>query len=153
MYLILHLFFPEQKEREHKGYITSIILPLPEGNEETVLPWLQKQGRKIYSAIKDFEPIAWNVNIEKEGYIVIETGIKELPEIISHKGPAPWEKGAIDFLEKYPNAILNNERLEVGKEPKKRTINDIVNELLPSCKIKEGLYGSAKAIQRVPWLD
>ena len=138
---------------ELKGYITSIVLPLPKGNKETVLPWLQKQGRKIYNAIKDFEPIAWNVNIEKEGYIVIETGIKELPQIISHKGPAPWEKGAIDFLEKYPNAILNNERLEVGKEPKKRTINDIVNELLPSCKIKEGLYCGAKAIQRVPWLD
>ena len=149
----MNFFFPEHKERKFRGHITSIILPLPNGNEETVLPWLQKQGRKIYAAIKDFEPIAWNVNIGKEGYIVVETGIKELPEIISHKGPAPWEDGAIDFLEKYPDAILNNGRLEVGKEPKKRTINDIVNELLPSCKIKEGLYCGAKAIQRVPWLD
>ena len=149
----MNFFFPEHKEREFRGYITSIILPLPNGNEETVLPWLQKQGRKIYSAIKDFEPIAWNVNIGKEGYIVVETGIKELPEIISHKGPAPWEDGAIDFLEKYPDAILNNGRLEVGKEPKKRTINDIINDMLPNCRIKEGLYDGAKTIQRVPWLD
>ena len=117
------------------------------------MPWLQKQGRKIYSALSDFEPIAWNVNMGEEGYIVIETGVRELPEIVSHKGPAPWENGAIEFLKKYPNATLNNERLEIGKKPKKRTIDEVVKTLLPEAKILEGLCQGAKPIQRVPWLD
>ena len=43
--------FPEYKEREFQGNLTSVVLTLPEGNEETVMPWLQKQGRKIYSAL------------------------------------------------------------------------------------------------------
>ena len=87
------------------------------------------------------------------GYIVVETGIKNLPEIVSHKGPAPWEKGAIEFLKKYPNATLNNERLEIGKKPKKRTIEEVVRALLPKAKTIEGLCQGAKPIQRVPWLD
>ena len=149
----MNFFFPEYKEREFQGNITSIILSLPKGNEETIMPWLQKQGRKIYRALKDFEPIAWNVNMKEKGYIVIETGIRTLPEIIAHKGPAPWENGAIEFLKKYPNATLNNERLEIGKKPKKRTIEEVVNTLLPKSKIFEGLCKGAKPIQRVPWLD
>ena len=149
----MNFFFPEYKEREFQGNLTSIVLTLPKGTEETVMPWLQKQGRKIYSALSDFEPIAWNVNMGDEGYIVIETGVRELPEIVSHKGPAPWENGAIEFLKKYPNATLNNERLEIGKKPKKRTIDEVVKTLLPEAKILEGLCQGAKAIQRVPWLD
>lgn len=149
----MNFFFPEYKEREFQGNLTSIVLALPKGTEETVMPWLQKQGRKIYSALSDFEPIAWNVNMEDEGYIVIETGVRELPEIVSHKGPAPWENGAIEFLKKYPNATLNNERLEIGKKPKKRTIDEVVKTLLPEAKIIEGLCQGAKPIQRVPWLD
>jgi len=149
----MNFFFPEYKEREFQGNLTSIVLALPKGTEETVMPWLQKQGRKIYSALSDFEPIAWNVNMEDEGYIVIETGVRELPEIVSHKGPAPWENGAIEFLKKYPNATLNNERLEIGKKPKKRTIDEVVKTLLPEAKITEGLCRGAKPIQRVPWLD
>ena len=149
----MNFFFPEYKEREFQGNLTSIVLTLPKGTEETVMPWLQKQGRKIYSALSDFEPIAWNVNMGEEGYIVIETGVRELPEIVSHKGPAPWENGAIEFLKKYPNATLNNERLEIGKKPKKRTIDDVVKTLLPEAKILEGLCQGAKPIQRVPWLD
>ena len=149
----MNFFFPEYKEREFQGNLTSIVLTLPKGTEETVMPWLQKQGRKIYSALSDFEPIAWNVNMGEEGYIVIETGVRELPEIVSHKGPAPWENGAIEFLKKYPNATLNNERLEIGKKPKKRTIDEVVKTLLPEAKILEGLCQGAKPIQRVPWLD
>ena len=149
----MNFFFPEYKEREFQGHLTSVVLNLPGGNEETVMPWLQKQGRKIYSALSDFEPIAWNANMGKHGYIVIETGIRKLPEIVSHKGPAPWENGAIEFLKKYPNATLNNERLEIGKKPKKRTIDEVVNTLLPEAKILEGLCQGAKPIQRVPWLD
>jgi len=149
----MNFFFPEYKEREFQGHLTSVVLNLPGGNEETVMPWLQKQGRKIYSALSDFEPIAWNVNMGDHGYIVIETGIRELPEIVSHKGPAPWENGAIEFLKKYPNATLNNERLEIGKKPKKRTIDEVVKTLLPEAKILEGLCQGAKPIQRVPWLD
>ena len=149
----MNFFFPEYKEREFQGHLTSVVLNLPGGNEETVMPWLQKQGRKIYSALSDFEPIAWNANMGDHGYIVIETGIRKLPEIVSHKGPAPWENGAIEFLKKYPNATLNNERLEIGKKPKKRTIDEVVNTLLPEAKILEGLCQGAKPIQRVPWLD
>ncbi|OIR09894.1 MAG: CCA-adding enzyme [Marine Group III euryarchaeote CG-Epi6] len=149
----MNFFYPEYKERKFQGKLTTIVLPLPKGNEETIMPWLQKQGRKIYRALSDFEPIAWNANMGQEGYIVIETGIRNLPEIISHKGPAPWENGAIEFLKKYPNATLNNERLEIGKKPKKRTIGKVVNALLPEAKIVKGLVESAKPIQRVPWLD
>ena len=149
----MNFFYPEYKERKFQGKLTTIVLPLPKGNEETIMPWLQKQGRKIYRALSDFEPIAWNANMGQEGYIVIETGIRNLPEIISHKGPAPWENGAIEFLKKYPNATLNNERLEIGKKPKKRTIGKVVNALLPEAKIVKGLVERAKPIQRVPWLD
>ena len=149
----MNFFFPEFKERKFQGNITSIILELPEGTEESILPWLQKQGRKIYKALHDFEPIAWNANIGDKGYIVIETGITKLPEIVSHKGPAPWEEGAIEFLKKYPDAALNNERLEIGKKPKKRTLNEVVKNLLPGAEIVEGLCPGSKPILRVPWLD
>ena len=89
----------------------------------------------------------------KEGYIVVETGIRNLPDIVSHKGPAPWENGALEFLKKYPNATLNNERLEIGKKPKRRSIDEVVKELLHEAKIIEGLGKGAEPIQRVPWLD
>ena len=148
-----NFFFPKYKEREFQGNLTSIILSLPGENEETVMPWLQKQGRKIYRALHDFEPIAWNANMGSEGYIVVETGMRKLPEIVSHKGPAPWEDGAIEFLKKYPNAILNNEKLEIGKKPKNQTIEDVVKSLLPNAIVKEGMCEGAKPIQRVPWLD
>lgn len=149
----MNFFYPEYKERKFQGKLTTIILSLPKGNEETIMPWLQKQGRKIYRALSDFEPIAWNANMGQEGYIVVETGIRSLPEIVLHKGPAPWENGAIEFLKKYPNATLNNERLEIGKEPKKRSIEEVVKTLLPDAKIVDELIEGAKPIQRVPWLD
>ena len=149
----MNFFYPEYKERKFQGKLTTIILSLPNGNEETIMPWLQRQGRKIYRALSDFEPIAWNANMDQEGYIVVETGIRKLPKIVSHKGPAPWEKGAIEFLKKYPNATLNNERLEIGKKPKKGTIEEVVKALLPESKTLEGLGENAKPIQRVPWLD
>ena len=149
----MNFFYPEYKERSFEGKLTTIVLSLPKGNEETIMPWLQKQGRKIYSALRDFEPIAWNANMGKEGYIVVETGIRNLPDIVSHKGPAPWENGALEFLKKYPNATLNNERLEIGKKPKRRSIDEVVKELLHKAKIIEGLGEGAEPIQRVPWLD
>ena len=149
----MNFFYPEYKERSFQGQLTTIVLSLPKGNEETIMPWLQKQGRKIYSALRDFEPIAWNANMGKEGYIVVETGIRNLPDIVSHKGPAPWENGALEFLKKYPNATLNNERLEIGKKPKRRSIDEVVKELLHKAKIIEGLGEGAEPIQRVPWLD
>ena len=148
-----NFFFPKYKEREFQGNLTSIILSLSGENEETVMPWLQKQGRKIYRALHDFEPIAWNASIGDEGYIVVETGMRKLPEIVSHKGPAPWEDGAIEFLKKYPNAILNNEKLEIGKKPKNQTIENVVKSLLPDAIVIEGICEGAKPIQRVPWLD
>ena len=99
-------FFPKDKERKAKGFVTTISMGLPDGTEETILPWLQKQARKIYRAVKDFEPIAWNANLGQKGFIVIETATIELPKIIPHKGPAPWDDGAIEFLKKYPDASL-----------------------------------------------
>ena len=148
-----NFFFPKLKRREFQGNLTSVALTLPDGNEETAMPWLQKQGRKIYRALSDFEPIAWNANMASKGFIVLETGIRILPEIVAHKGPAPWESGAIEFLKKYPNATLNSERLEIGKKPKRRTIEEVVKSLLPDAIIIEGLCEGAKPIQRVPWLD
>jgi tRNA nucleotidyltransferase (CCA-adding enzyme) len=149
----LDFFFPKNKKRPFQGFVTTAILPHPGGNEETALPWLQRQGRKIYNAISDFEPIAWNVNLEEKGYLVFETASIELPSIIPHKGPAPWDDGAMDFLKKYPDSSLNEDRLETGKAPRKATIAEVILELLPKAEIKKGLAKGAQPIQRVPWLD
>ena len=149
----LEFFFPKNKSREAKGHVTTVILPHPGGSEETVLPWLQKQGRKIYNAVSDFEPIAWNVSLGNSCFLVIETAMVELPEIVPHKGPAPWEDGALDFLQKYPDATLSGERLEIGKPPRHSKIDGIVRELLPDAKIHSGLIDGAQPVQRVPWLD
>ena len=149
----LEFFFPKNKIRDSKGHVTTVILPHPGGSEETVLPWLQKQGRKIYNAISDFEPIAWNVNLGNSCFLVIETAMVELPKIVPHKGPAPWEDGALDFLQKYPDATLSGERLEIGKPPRHSKIDGIVQELLPDAKIHSGLIDGAQPVQRVPWLD
>ena len=149
----IDFFFPKIKIRNAKGCITTIILPRPKGSEETVLPWLQKQGRKIYNAISDFEPIAWNANLGNDCFIVLETSTTELPSIVPHKGPAPWDDGAIDFLKKYPDAAMGGERLEVGKPPRHSNIEEVVLELLPEAKVHSKLIDGAQPVQRVPWLD
>ena len=149
----LDFFFPKNKKRPFQGFVTTVIIPHPGGNEETALPWLQRQGRKIYNAISDFEPIAWNANLGEKGYLVFETASIELPDIIPHKGPAPWDDGAMDFLKKYPDSSLNEDRLETGKAPRNATIEQVVLELLPKAKIEKGLTKGAQPIQRVPWLD
>ena len=146
-------FFPKDKERKAKGFVTTISMELPEGTEETILPWLQKQARKIYRAVKDFEPIAWNANLGQKGFIVIETATIELPKIIPHKGPAPWDDGAIEFLKKYPDASLVEGKLEIGKPPRHSKIEDVIIELLPESKVKNGLEKGARPVQRVPWLS
>ncbi len=146
-------FFPKDKERKAKGFVTTISMELPEGTEETILPWLQKQARKIYRAVKDFEPIAWNANLGQKGFIVIETATIELPKIVPHKGPAPWDDGAIEFLKKYPDASLVEGKLEIGKPPRHSKIEDVIIELLPESKVKLGLEKGAMAVQRVPWLS
>ena len=146
-------FFPKNKIRKAKGIVTTVILPHSGGSNETVLPWLQKQGRKIYNAISDFEPIAWNANLNDKCFLVFETAIIELPEIVPHKGPAPWEDGALDFLQKYPDASLSSERLEIGKPPRHSNIAGIIQELLPDAEVHSGLVDGAQPVQRVPWLD
>ena len=146
-------FFPKDKERKTKGFVTTISMELPEGTEETILPWLQKQARKIYRAVKDFEPIAWNANLGLKGFIVIETATIELPKIVPHKGPAPWDDGAIEFLKKYPDASLVEGKLEIGKPPRHSKIEDVIIELLPESKVKLGLEKGAMPVQRVPWLN
>ena len=57
----LDFFFPKKIERDAKGHVTTVIIPHPGGNEETALPWLQRQGRKICRAIAEFEPIGYQV--------------------------------------------------------------------------------------------
>ncbi len=149
----IEFFFPKTKTRESKGFVTTVTLPHSGGSDETVLPWLQKQGRKIYNAISNFEPIAWNANLGNKCFLVFETAIVELPDIVPHKGPAPWDKGAIEFLNKYPDASLSGERLEVGKPPRHSKISDIIKELIPEADVHSGLIDGAQPVQRVPWLD
>ena len=149
----LDFFFPKKIERDAKGHVTTVIIPHPGGNEETALPWLQRQGRKICRAIAEFEPIAWNANLGKKGFVVLETSIVELPDIVPHKGPAPWDKGAIEFLKKYPDASLSGDRLEIGKPPRHSKIEEVILELLPDAEVKSGLEKGAEPVQRVPWLD
>ena len=149
----LDFFFPKKKERAVQGYVTTVILPHPGGNEETALPWLQRQGRKICRAITAFELIAWNANLGEKGFVVLETSTVELPDIVPHKGPAPWDKGAIEFLKKYPDASLSGDRLEIGKPPRHSKIEEVILELLPEAEVKLGLEKRAEPVQRVPWLD
>ena len=149
----LDFFFPKNKIRKSKGVITTVTLPHPGGNEETILPWLQRQGRKINKAIADFEPIAWNANLENNCFLVFETATVELPDIVSHKGPPPWEDGALDFLKKYPDATLSGKRLEIGRPPRHSKIDGVILELLPDAKIHSGLLEGAQPVQRMPWLD
>ena len=149
----IEFFFPKNKIRKAKGIVTTVVLPHSGGSDETVLPWLQKQGRKIYNAISDFEPIAWNANLNDKCFLVFETAVIELPEIVPHKGPAPWEDGALDFLQKYPDASLSSERLEIGKPPRHSNIAGIIQELLPDAEVHSGLVDGAQPVQRVPWLD
>jgi len=149
----IEFFFPKTKTRESKGFVTTVTLPHSGGSDETVLPWLQKQGRKIYNAISNFEPIAWNANLGDKCFLVFETAIIELPDIVPHKGPAPWDNGAIEFLKKYPDASLSGERLEVGKPPRHSKISGIIQELIPEAKVYSGLIDGAQPVQRVPWLD
>ena len=59
----------------------------------------------------------------------------------------------MDFLKKYPDSSLNEDRLETGKAPRNATISEVVLELLPKAEIEKGLSKGAKSIQRVPWLD
>ena len=59
-------------------------------------------------------------------------------------------RGAIEFLEKYPDSTLNNERLEIGKKPKIRALDEVVKNLLPNAEIVEGLCPGSKPILRVP---
>ena len=149
----IEFFFPKTKTRKSKGFVTTVTLPHSGGSDETVLPWLQKQGRKIYNAISNFEPIAWNANLGDKCFLVFETAIVELPDIVPHKGPAPWDNGAIEFLKKYPDASLSGERLEVGKPPRHSKISAIIQELIPEAKVYSGLIDGAQPVQRVPWLD
>ena len=149
----IEFFFPKNKIRKAKGIVTTVVLPHSGGSDETVLPWLQKQGRKIYNAISDFEPIAWNANLTDKCFLVFETAIVRLPEIVPHKGPAPWDDGALDFLQKYPDASLSGERLEIGKPPRHSNISEIIQELIPDAKVSLGLVDGAQPVQRVPWLD
>ena len=146
-------FFPKKKERVAKGHVTTVIIPHPGGSEETALPWLQRQGRKICRAVAEFELIAWNVNLGENGFIVLETSTVELPDIVPHKGPSPWDDGAIEFLKKYPDASLSGDRLEIGKPPRYSKIEDVILELLPKAVVKSGLENGAEPVQRVPWLD
>ena len=146
-------FFPKGKERKAKGFVTTISMELPDGTEETRLPWLQKQARKIYKAVKEFEPIAWNANLGQKGFIVIETATIELPKIVPHKGPAPWDDGAMEFLKKYPDASLVEGKLEIGKPPRHSKIEEVIIELLPESKVKLGLEKGAIPVQKVPWLS
>ncbi|MEC8997151.1 MAG: CCA tRNA nucleotidyltransferase [Candidatus Thermoplasmatota archaeon] len=149
----LEFFFPKKIERRAKGHVTTVVIPHPGGNEETALPWLQRQGRKVYRAITDFEPIAWNANLGDSGFIVVETATVELPNIVPHKGPAPWDDGAMEFLKKYPDASLSGDRLEIGKPPRHSKIEEVILELLPKAEVKSGLGKGADPVQRVPWLD
>ena len=146
-------FFPKGKERKAKGFVTTISMELPDGTEETRLPWLQKQARKIYKAVKEFEPIAWNANLGQKGFVVIETATIELPKIVPHKGPAPWDDGAMEFLKKYPDASLVEGKLEIGKPPRHSKIEEVIIELLPESKVKLGLEKGAIPVQKVPWLS
>jgi len=66
---------------------------------------------------------------------------------------APWDDGALDFLQKYPDASLSGSRLEIGKPPRHSRIDGIIQELLPDAEIHSGLIDGAQPVQRVPWLD
>jgi len=133
-------------ERKPLGCVTTVVLPHPGGVEETALPHIQRQGRKLVRALEPFGVLGSHCSLGNEGFIVLETAAVELPERQLHRGPAAWDAGAFEFLAAYPQAPLRDGRFWALKPPLHPDIASAVQALLPKARVVEGLADGAEPL-------
>ena len=133
-------------ERKPLGCVTTVVLPHPGGVEETALPHIQRQGRKLVRALEPFGVLGSHCSLGNEGFIVLETAAVELPERQLHRGPAAWDAGAFEFLAAYPQAPLRDGRFWALKPPLHPDIASAVQALLPKARVVEGLVDGAEPL-------
>ncbi|MAH17925.1 MAG: hypothetical protein CL960_05495 [Euryarchaeota archaeon] len=139
-------FVLESGERKPLGCVTTVVLAHPGGVEETALPHIQRQGRKLVRALEPFGVLGSHCSLGDEGFIVLETATVELPERQLHRGPAAWDAGAFEFLERYPGAVLRDGRFWALKPPRHADIASAVQSLLPGARVVEGLADGAEPL-------
>jgi tRNA nucleotidyltransferase (CCA-adding enzyme) len=122
------------------------VLPHPGGVEETALPHIQRQGRKLVRALEAFGVLGCHCSLSDEAFIVLETALVDLPDQKLHRGPAAWDDGALEFLKRYPRAALRDGRFWALKPPRHADIASAVQALLPSAKVEEGLAKGAEPL-------
>ena len=79
---------------------------------------------------------------------MIESEIVERPSKIKHLGPFPWKKGAIEFLDKYPDASIFEGRMVVARKPRFKTIEEAILNLIPEAEVKS----ETRMPKRMSWL-
>ena len=142
----LDAFTMGDEERKPLGCVTTVVLPHPGGVEETALPHIQRQGRKLVRALEAFGVLGCHCSLSDEAFIVLETALVDLPDQKLHRGPAAWDDGALEFLKRYPRAALRDGRFWALKPPRHADIAGAVQALLPSAKVEEGLAKGAEPL-------
>ena len=141
-------FFSNRESKKECGNITTINFSVPKMDKESALSWLRSEARKIIRNLEEFKIISYNVEINDKATILIESEISERPAKIKHVGPSPWKEGAVDFLEKYPNASIFEGKLVVARNPRFGTIKNAIQNLIPEAEVK-----SVKIMpKKLPWL-
>ena len=98
--------------------------------------------------MEEFKIISYNVEINDKATILIESEISGRPTKIKHVGPSPWKEGAVEFLEKYPDASIFEGKLVVARNPRFGTIENAIQNLIPEVEVK-----SVKIMpKKLPWL-
>ncbi len=141
-------FFPKHIEKEESGDITMISIDKPEMDDESALSWLRGEARKIIRNLEEFKVISYDVKIENKAMIIIESEIIERMDKIKHIGPEPWKEGAVDFLAKYPDTSIFEGKMVVAKNPRFKTIGNVVQNLIPEAEVKI----IEQKPKRLPWL-
>ena len=63
-------------------------------------------------------------------------------------GPEPWKEGAMEFLVKYSNANILEGKMVVAKNPRFKTIENAVQNLIPEAEVKS----IEEKPKKLPWL-
>ena len=141
-------FFPKKERKIESGNVTTVTLNRPDMDKETTLSWLHGEARKILRNLEEFNIISYEVEVTDEATIMIESEIVERPSKIKHLGPLPWKKGAIEFLDKYPDASMLEGKMVVARKPRFKTISEAILNLIPEAEVKS----ETKTLKRMPWL-
>ena len=142
----LEAFVVGAEERKPLGCVTTVVLPHPGGVEETALPHIQRQGRKLVRALEAFGVLGCHCSLGNEAFIVLETALVDLPDQQLHRGPAAWDDGALEFLAAYPQAALRDGRFWALKPPRHANIASAVQALLPTAHVLDELADGAEPL-------